>query len=258
MAHANVIAATLTVIFEGLVAFVGGPSGQQSKTHVAIVNATRHKPMIVLEGRERDLLEGDVVQFGLIDAGPATTTTSFDTRVPTLSDYIQAGDLDDHVKLQQRHGPVWAYVILPDGLLTADGSLSNPAQFTRTNGTREIRCPARTVQLTATAPAQITVTITGPNRPRPFERTVDASQPIEITNSTRRFGNHYNMFQSLLRFGGRLGDAHEITRLDCDDDGNVIDPRRVSGFRRVSHGVAVFFRRLFLIPNGDCGATDYP
>ncbi|MDP9190816.1 MAG: hypothetical protein M3P06_03835 [Acidobacteriota bacterium] len=268
--NTGLIAATLTIVFEGLVAFIGPDSGgKENKTHVAIVTARHHAAIMTLKEpgdspKAIKLKEGDRIAFS-VGSGIAATDTSFDERVPTMSDYIRSGDLDARVKRKEPlpnillGDVVLSYVELPNGTLSAEDTLKHPAQFTKKNGTKEIRCPARIVRFTMTPEPTEPVRVTIEGRPprRPLTRTLDLTYELTIENTTRHPGNHYNRFESLLESGGRLGFVSEITSQDCDKDGRVMDERETERHRRETekHRRKTVSLRA---PNGDCGPTDYP
>lgn len=253
MALEHILAATFTVIFEGLVAFVGDSATQ--KTHVAVVNAAGHEAYVLVNGIRAKLQKDDVVTFGL-HPGKATTAESFDRRVPNLSEYVLAGDIHDDVKDQTHpNDGVLAFVTLSNGSLSAEGGFTHPAVFTRRDGQKDVRCIARSVRFEATAADEVTVTISGPSRVTPAVYTAPASSQIYVGNVAMTAGMHFHAFGLLLNRRGKLGSTSEDSSY-CDPEGRVVEPPNdyVNKLKLNPRRFPV----TPLLPNGDCGPVDNP
>ena len=249
--------ANFTLLFEGLMAFVG-PSATD-KTHVAVVDEpTMHgSPTLYVNGTLTDVLQkGDTITFDL-PSGSVTDHT-FDARIPALLSYVKGGNLDTNVKTATHpHAGVLTFIHLPAGTLFAEGRLSSPAKFTKNDDTTEIRCPAPQVRLKVSASQDgLTMTIDGPSRPRPETHTIGDGGIIGFSNTSTVPGMHFHDYVKLLTAGSMIGPIVPVNG-SCTLDGQVKEGHPWRARPDASMSAAEIFA-AFRSPQGDCGPTGVP
>jgi hypothetical protein len=258
MASPQVIAAaTFTIVFEGLVAFVGPSS--DLKSHVVVVDEpTHHKsPSITIGADVIDLKKDDQITFVTTTdtAAPAKTTTEFDVRVPTMKDHVTTptGDVHDGVKnpKKQTDGAL-AFITLPTGVLKAEGVFEHPIEFQKADGTwSEPLCAAREVRLEVQLAdnEQITVRIARDNKPA-VERPATPATSVHVKNTSNDDELHYQHGYGKLLKSGAIRAVREVETKVCKEEGGKV---RIEPFRPPTEAVVVL-----AAPRSDCGPTDWP
>jgi hypothetical protein len=237
------ILAAFVVVFRGLMMFQG--ASQTQKTEVVTVDSATHAPKLTMGGVDHPLMHGDQIEFSL-PAGPASTDGSFDTRVPDLSAYVTSGNFPAGTDSPQNRGRV--VVKLPTGTLSARDRFPHPAQFTKTDGSKEVRCMAENIRLTSTSVDPVTITISGPMRNQPATFVVPANSTVVVSNTPVAINSgtdpHFHEYTALLDTGGQLGGVAILLDQTCNSNGV---PRN-SKARPGTNGT----------PDGDCGPVDRP
>ncbi len=245
MTPTQVLAATFVVVFRGLMMFEG--ASQTQKSEVITVDTATHAPKLTMGGVDHPLMRGDQIEFSL-PPGPAHTDGSFDTRVPDLSSYVTSGNFPAGTDSPQNRGRV--LVKLPAGTLSGRDRFPHPAQFTKTDGSTEVRCMAENIRLTTTADDPVTITISGPMRNQPATFVVPANSIVVVSNTpvsiTPGTHSHFHEYAALLDTGGRLGNVAILLDQMCGAAGVPLKPKPRRG------------GPVLGTPDGDCGPVDRP
>jgi hypothetical protein len=254
MPTVQTLAATFTIVFEGLVAFIG--PGKEVKTYAVIVedeHSGHDHPHMIINGEYFQLHKGDRVTFTINGKtyGKAKTATSFDTRVPTLNEQlVTAADLKKGVKDKDpKSEGVRAIVTLPDGTLHAQGVFVYPIQFKSADTWTKPCCIAREVRFESSElDSHIHVTITIQKTADTVTRKVSPNADVHIRNTSKANKLHYHVYENLLA-GAKTREVNEDESQWClqfGDDAkmsNALTPRGTKKDRA---------------PRSDCGPTDWP
>ena len=239
---------TFTIAFEGLMLFHGGTD--TTKTDVAIVDSADglHKAVIYFRGdSDEPLRKGDVVRFSLAGHG-GDTDGNFERFVVSLDEYTRLGGIHDNVlSPNASHDGVFARVVLPSGNLTTYRTFPTEVRLRKWIAADD-RCFPRYVLLGAvTTTNTVTVTITGPGRPEPFHRDVDANGCVLISNGCTHIGSHFHEYDRMLSTFGWLASVTLLGTPCRKLDAETSTPR-------ANRDVIEFLNdRYPNIPNGDCG-----
>lgn len=257
MPTVQTLAATFTIVFEGLVAFIGPATGV--KTYAVIVedkHSGHDQPHMIINGESVELNKGDQVTFTINGKthGEAETTTSFDTRVPTLKEQLAttAAELKKGVKEKDpKSDGVRAIVTLPDGTLHAQGVFVYPIQFKSAADTwTEPRCIAREVRFESSTldpgiHVEITIQKAGGDT---VIREVSPNADVHIRNTSEAYKLHYHVYENLLT-GAKTREVDEDKSQRClqfGDDATMSKARAPQGTKKDR------------APRSDCGPTDWP
>jgi hypothetical protein len=181
-----------------------------------------------------------------------TLTALYHKHVPELRRYIIAGDVDGRVLRGETKEGAIGYVTLPQGGLTAWGSLKKSAALMTTASHVETKCFARFVVLTTTkSPDHLTV----------FHRkkkTMEDPIPLHSTDliivsnvsheEKSHAGRHFHLNEQILTDGGKLGLAR---------DGDIIcEPVPPVGEEQFREAIEKALQKEEERgPNADCGPT---
>jgi hypothetical protein len=266
MAVPQILAATVTIAFEGLMMFQGNGKGGK---HVAVVDANcyyKHRPIIEIWRKVNpgdteltrlnppiELNAGDRVELG-IGTGIVTTSARYRRRVPGLTDFIAQGHVSDDViegTTMSKVDGVVALVGLPPGRLTTWGAFDEKV---RVVGNIKEYCFARFVILEPDPPistSAITVHHFGVVNPESFP--LQPGDLVIVSNtSTDQYPLHFPAYSRLLDQkddGGTLLPV-SLVHTACDPNDTVILEDTLQ--QKVLEDIE---RR---VPHGDCGPIDNP
>jgi hypothetical protein len=252
----QVLAATFTIAFEGLMLFQSDAGGRK---HVVLVDATDHDHKATIEicslyqGEYNSkycqpipLENNDTVSF---DGAPGKLDPDYyyEEHVPKLKDFIVRGHLhDDVVDQTLPHEGVLAFVSLPAGDLSTWGSFDYGVELTTADGTPEVHCFARFVILSHIRPAPSTLYVHHFQPPKTQPYPIKDGDLIFVSNISQTPPPHFHLQSRLLNAGGALGTA-KFTAIACV---------RTDGRDRFGSAIEkVLFDRDSRVPNGDCGPT---
>ncbi|MDP9190815.1 MAG: hypothetical protein M3P06_03830 [Acidobacteriota bacterium] len=261
MAATQILAATITIAFEGLMLFQG-PS-RSEKTHVAIVNAHNHKPYIeVIDSHSYPrihLKKGDHISFGR--PGIGYTGHWFDRYVVRLKEHVAFGNVDPAVVLKDaNHSGTLAMVELPDGNLTILFTFPERVELDSWLTFSSTHCFPRYVLLTGVTGDPVTMTIkhqdeTGHPAHPPYP--IDDNGIVVISNGGPQDEeepySHFHEYRQMLGAFAFLETATFLKDRPC----------YVGAPQPIPPGldpdvVEALSDRKERIPNGDCGATGHP
>lgn len=256
MAATQILAAAITIAFEGLMLFQGPTTTE--KTHVAVVDAHHHTPYVQIfdiDGKELtpriDLNKGDEVAIGA--AGVGHTDYFFEKYAIRLKDHVAFGSVDQDVVLRNvNHSGTLARVDLPDGNLTILATFKYPVRLDSWLTLPSTHCFPRYVVLTskpATWPVKMTIT----GHPIPYEIPDDAI--VIVSNGGPAGSTHFHEYRKMLGTLAFLESATLLNSPPCYGNTpqpipSTLDPKVVNFLL----GAA----RLPAVPNGDCGPVNNP
>ncbi len=269
MAMPQILAATFTIAFEGLMMFQNDGNG--GRKHVAIVDATTefHKnPRITIChkgplnnypltecGTPVPLKPGDEVSFGT--PGSATPSKEYLLgNVPNIKDYIVAGAVHQNVIDKKPVNGVLAFIELSPGELTIWRTFEDPVLLSMLHGA-QVKCFTRYVILKATTtstPAEMKIRNGGSEGNSGI--ILDDGDLVYVSNtSTDEDHQHFPSYKHLLKQpGGELGDSEVLHNMTCkpiDVAGHV---SAVIGIALDAHTKSQDHKN----PHGDCGPIDNP
>ena len=241
MPATHILAATLTIAFEGLMLFQG-PSATEKK-HVALVNAPYHHPYVEIigDGARIPLNKNDVITFGP-NPGVAHTSSWFDRYVVTLREHAIGSVAQKVVANDVTHDGTLAAVTLPNGDLTILFMMPYAVEL-RAFTLSSTHCFPRYVVL-KTYDNIDTVWING--QPHDIPEGI-----VVISNGGEQHPDtHFHEYRRMLDEFGIAETATLLNDYPCyvytTPDG--IDPDVVEKLKN----------RINAIPNGDCGPVDNP
>ena len=245
----DILAATLTIAFEGLMLF-HGPS-EDKKTHAAIVNAPHHHPFVHVIGRnEVPLAKGDRITFST-GSGVGDTDDSFDDNVITLLNHVAVGNVDKQVTLNNvAHAGTLATVQLPDGDLSTFLTFPYRVKLDTWYTKASTHCFPRYVLLTVPITGTASIKIEHEGRP-PDEYPIESGLVV-ISNGGMQgtTDTHFHEYRRLLGTFALMEKA-TLLKKTCDP----VPPIPAGVDRDV---IRILQDRVNRIPNGDCGPVDFP
>jgi hypothetical protein len=252
----QILAATLTIAFEGLMMFQEGSGGRQS---VLIVDANdrQHHPSIhvckvegdVVRHLDINLTNKDVITFAR--SGPVTLDHRFRVSIPELQKFIITGHIDDQVvNLSTQASGVLARADLPAGKLTTWSNFPEQAEFETDDGQITQLCLPRFSILLSQVPLPTDVTITHVDGTMETLQ-VDEHEMVIISNvSVDTEHPHFPHYKKLLASNGILGGVDVLKLRHCN---TAIGKGDLSP--QIEKILEFFVART---PNGDCGQSRNP
>jgi len=230
MIVSEILAATLTVAFEGLMLFQTEANGGK---HVAIVEDAMHNPGMEICHRDMSnkidvtkcvpisFQKDDIVTFDYrpSDVGSLKVKERKDRlytkHVPKIREFIVNGKVrDDVVNEKTPNAGVLAFVNVPPGKLSTFRTFDEQVDLTKNNHDHVKICFARFVVLETTISNPALLVVHHRNAPVPGRPV--PSPPIQpyplnpgdlvfVSNTSDDTSSHFHIYKTLLTNGGKLG-----------------------------------------------------
>lgn len=269
MTSTQILAATFTIAFEGLMLFQG-PSASE-KTHVWIVDAPEHNAFVEETDKDGNIVQwipltkGDQITFGKKDQipfgerGVGYTGHWFDRYVVTLKDHVVFGNVDQAVVMNDvSHTGTLARAYLPDGNLTILFTFHDRVRLDTWFTFSSTHCFPRYVLLTTQTSGVVTTRIT--HEDGSYEDLEINSGIVVVSNGGlphegKSKVSHFHEYRRLLSTFARLETATFPVDPPCYADLN--DPQPIPPGLD-DEVVNALRKRIPRIPSGDCGPVDNP
>jgi hypothetical protein len=272
MTAAHILAATLTIAFQGLMLFQGNSGGMEKSKHVAIVDdlyGDHKKPYVeIWSSGDADgelisigryaLAPTDLVEFDF-SPGIVSPTKLYRRHVPKIEPFI-LGDHHVHDDVHEQtlpHNAVLLFVSLPGGTLTTYQTFEERVAIKKKNFGKKRKCFARFVVLqTSPSPTKIKIHHDGQDYNHdllPDDLVVFSNAAPPQPPNTEPY-SHFHLYEGLLNGSGkRLGDATILDSDPCKEPDMVGTKQFTDRIKAVLDDIA-----KTRTPNGDCGPIDNP